>query len=302
MTTFSSVLSDHWKTGRGSAAVPAPFLVCGIVNVTPDSFYDGGTHAGTQSAVEHAQKLISEGAGLLDIGGESSRPNAAPVSEADEFARVVPVVSTLHALRAGMSSSDYPWRISVDTYKAKTAAAALGAGADIINDISACAFEPALLDVVAQYKPGYVLMHSQGKPDTMQKAPHYDNVVDEIYAFFEREMSRLVRAGLPEENIVLDPGIGFGKLPEHNVAIIQNIRRFSSLGRPSMGALSNKSLFGALLGLAPHERQHATQIATALLASRGVAIHRVHEVAPTVQTLRLAAALAEVKGGEKKIK
>ncbi len=280
-----------WILKGGREFRPAPFCVYGIVNVTPDSFYDGGQHETTEAAVQHGRRLVDDGAHILDIGAESSRPYAAPVSLEEELARVLPVVDGLKGLRdvAGL-----PVPLSVDTYKAATAAAVLDAGADIINDISACAFDPALRDVVAQYRPGYVLMHSLGKPGTMQDAPTYADVVDDILAFFEREMAALTAAGLPEGHIVLDPGIGFGKTMEHNFDILRHIERFSTLGRPVFMGLSNKSLFGALLGLAPHERGTATQVATALLAGRGVRYHRVHDVVATVHTLRLVAAMGAV--------
>lgn len=277
-----------WMIRGGRVYSPAPFCVFGIVNVTPDSFYDGGQHPTASTATAHALKLLDDGADVLDVGAESSRPFAPPVSLEDELDRIVPVLQALQHHRTTNHASSL---ISVDTYKAGTAVAALEAGADIINDISACAFDPGLRDVVAQYKPGYILMHSLGRPDSMQVAPAYDNVVDELMAFFEREMQRMVKAGLPESHILLDPGIGFGKLLEHNLAILRSIERFESLGRPVFMGLSNKSLFGDLLGLAKGERGSATQVATALLAARGVRYHRVHDVAATVRTLRLVASM-----------
>lgn len=278
----------HWEIAGGRAIGPAPFFIFGIVNVTPDSFYDGGRHDGPDSAVSHALQLAEQGAHVLDIGGESSRPYADPVSQEDEIRRVLPVVK---ALRDRTGGNGLPWALSVDTYKSGTAAAVLEAGAGIINDISACSFDPALKDVIAQYKPGYVLMHSPCRPETMQDKPAYGNVVEEILDFFEKKLKELVVAGVPEQRIILDPGIGFGKLLEHNLDILRHIDRFMSLGRPVMGALSNKSMFGQLLGLAADERQNATQAATALLAARGVRFHRVHEVRLAAQTLNLAAEL-----------
>lgn len=280
--------SATWTIRGGRGFFPAPFCVFGIVNVTPDSFYDGGLHQEAAFAIAHATQLMEAGAHVLDVGAESSRPFAAPVSLAEEQDRLMPVV---HGLRALITAQGTPPILSIDTYKAGTAQAALDAGAEIINDISACAFDPALRDVVAHYKPGYILMHSLGKPTTMQQAPRYDNVVDDILAFFERNMRMLQAAGLPEEHILLDPGIGFGKTLEHNLAILQQIERFATLGRPVFMGLSNKSLFGALLGLAPDQRATATQVATALLAARGVRYHRVHDVAETVRTLQLVTAM-----------
>lgn len=299
-------MTKQWTIRGGGVYCPAPFSIFGIVNVTPDSFYDGGCHNGTADAIAHAHRLVAEGAHVLDLGAESSRPFAPPVSLEEELARLIPVMEGLAeyaytervgevcvAMAEGEKSTTIATKplLSVDTYKAATAVAALEAGAHIINDISACAFDPALRDVVAQYRPAYVLMHSQGKPETMQLAPQYDNVVDDIIAFFEHEMTAMVKAGLPEEYIVLDVGIGFGKTMAQNFAILQNMERFVRLGRPLFMGLSNKSLFSDLLGLPKDGRQCVTQVATALLAARGVAYHRVHDVAATRQTLKLVSAM-----------
>jgi dihydropteroate synthase len=182
--------------------------------------------------------------------------------------------------------------LAVDTVKAGCAVAALDAGAVIVNDISACAFDPELLGVVADRKPGYVLMHSQGRPETMQRDPRYGDVVEEILAFFEEKLAMLVRAGLPEDRVVLDPGIGFGKRLDHNCAILRRLDRFLVLGRPLYIGLSNKAFFGALLDLPVDGRGPATTVATALCAAKGARIHRVHDVAATRLALRLAEALA----------
>lgn len=277
-----------WTITGGRVLGPAPFLLAGIINATPDSFYDGGRHFAPAVAVSRGRELAQQGAQILDIGGESTRPGAQQVAEADELARVVPVI---RALAEHADSGPVPV-LAVDTYKAKVAAAALEAGAAIVNDVSACRYDPALLDVLAQHKPGYVLMHSQGEPRTMQHNPHYGDVVDDICAFFEERLAVLVAAGVPEANIVLDPGIGFGKLLEHNLAILRGVERFGRLGRPLYLGLSNKSLWGALLGLGPQERQQATAVATALLVARGVLVHRVHEVALSHQAAQVAAALS----------
>lgn len=271
---------------------PAPFFIAGVVNVTPDSFYDGGRHPDSISGVEHAALLARQGAEMLDIGGESTRPYADPVSLEQELERVVPVVAEL---ARGVSNGEGELltpALSVDTYKAGVAAAALDAGADVINDVSAFEFDPELLDVVAQYKPGYVLMHSLGRPETMQDAPSYENVVDEMLAFFERKLEILDKAGLPKENVTLDPGIGFGKLLEHNLEIMRNIERFKVFGLPLYVGLSNKSLWQGLLGLGVESRQNATQAGVAVMAMKGVAVHRVHEVALTRQTLAVVKAAA----------
>lgn len=272
-----------WTLRGGKAFTPAPFGIMGIVNITPDSFYDGGRHASTEAAIAHARQLLRDGAHILDLGAESSRPGATPVSPGEEQQRLLPVLRQLR--------NDGAPPLSVDTYHADTARAALEAGADIINDISACAMDPALREVILEHKPGYVLMHSRGTPETMQRNPRYINVVDEVMAFFESRLNSLVAAGLPEGRIVLDPGIGFGKCMEHNAALLQHIDRVLEFGRPVLMGLSMKSLFGALLGLPAEQRGTATQVATALLARRGVALHRVHDVADTARTLRLVQAM-----------
>jgi len=274
-----------WTLKGGAVLGPALFLIAGIVNVTPDSFYDGGWHAGPEAGIAHGLKLAEEGAHVLDVGGESTRPYAEEVSEQEETDRVVPVIK-------GLLLAETEAVISVDTYKAKVAAAALEAGASILNDVSAFAFEPELLDVIGQYKPGYVLMHSLGKPGTMQDAPRYESVVDDILAFFETKLEMLDKAGLPRDRVTLDPGIGFGKTLEHNLHILREIDRFLALGLPVYMGLSNKSLWQELLGLEVGERQNATQAATAVLAGKGIGIHRVHEVKLTRQTLTIVHELA----------
>jgi len=274
-----------WTVKGGKVLGPAPFFIAGIVNVTPDSFYDGGTHADMESGVAHALELARQGAHILDVGGESTRPYSDSVDEAEELRRVLPVIEGLIEARTHSV-------ISVDTYKAKVAARCLEAGAAIINDVSGFRFEPELLDVLAEYKPGYVLMHSLGRPEDMQDEPRYGDVVSEIMAFFEERLAVLDNAGLPLDRVVLDPGIGFGKKLEHNLTILREIERFHELGLPLYMGLSNKSLWQGLLGLEVGQRRNATQAATALLAAKGVPIHRVHEVELTRQTLTIARELA----------
>lgn len=302
-------------------------LIMGVVNCTPDSFYDGGQHEDPEAAFRHGLILASQGAGILDVGGESTRPGSRPVGLEEEAGRVLPVIRGLRdalakpgviaasgtggAERTGSfvvegravcaSSPDSATHcraiagaaavISIDTTKAAVAAAALEAGADIVNDVSACRFEPGLLDVLQQFQPGYVLMHAQGRPETMQVQPVYDDVVDDVCRFLEDRMNVLVRSGLPETTIVLDPGIGFGKRLEHNLELLGNMHRLIRIGRPVLVGLSNKSFWKGLLGLALGERGTATQVATALLAAKGVGIHRVHDVAATFQTLQIVQAL-----------
>jgi dihydropteroate synthase len=270
-----------WHLKGGRALQLDPFCIMGVLNVTPDSFYDGGRHFDPGRAVEHARTMLEQGASIIDIGGESTRPFSDRVAADEELNRVIPVMEQiLHKSPEAV--------LSVDTFKAAVAHKALESGAMIVNDVSAGRFDPELADVLASHRPGYVLMHSQGRPEEMQKSPSYDDVVGEILAFFEDRLARLTRSGLPEDRIALDPGLGFGKLLEHNLEILRHIDRFFSLGRPVLVGLSNKSMWGKLLGVGPEERQNATQAATALMAAKGVRLHRVHEVDLTWQTLTVA--------------
>ncbi|MCH5278016.1 MAG: dihydropteroate synthase [Desulfovibrionaceae bacterium] len=298
---------DSAAPGPGGALATnpvAPYWIWGIVNVTPDSFSDGGRHNTPEAALAHARALAAQGAAVLDIGGASSRPGASELDAAGEAARVMPVIRGLLAGRAAARAQDSPSSrprgasifplVSVDTWRADVAEAALDAGADIINDISACVWEPRLAEVLAARRPGYVLMHCQGRPGHMQDAPRYADVVDEVTAFFERRMAALVRAGLPETNIILDPGIGFGKTPEHNLALLTRTGRLLELGRPLLLGLSRKSLFGDMFGLKPAERDGITAVATALMAERGYAHHRVHDAAAARRALALVRAVGPV--------
>ncbi|SCM74313.1 dihydropteroate synthase [Desulfovibrio sp. 86] len=280
----ASVEDATWYVKGGRALkTPSPFGVMGIVNLTPDSFYDGGVHHMPPAGLEHALTLLEQGADILDLGAESSRPGAAELPPDEEIQRLAPVLMGLRR--------QAPWAsVSVDTYHAATAAAVLEQGAVIINDISACAFDPGLLDVLVQYKPGYVLMHSQGRPETMQHNPRYEDVRREVREFFERNLARLVRAGLPEDRIVLDPGIGFGKTLAHNLELLAHPEDWLGFGRPVLMALSMKSVFGGLLSLPPARRGAATVAATALLRARGIFWHRVHHVADARQALAVATA------------
>ncbi|MCR5814390.1 MAG: dihydropteroate synthase [Desulfovibrio sp.] len=256
----------------------------GIVNCTDDSFYAQTRTPRPRQAIRRALDLIAQGAHILDLGAESSRPYAQALNPADERARLLPVLTSLKNRGAFLS---------VDTWHAKTAAMALDCGCSIINDISAARWDPELLDVLVSWKPGYVLMHSGGRPWEMQDNPVYSDVVDEELRFFSEQMNRLVRAGLPEERIVLDLGIGFGKNLSHNLALLRAAPRFLSFGRPLLVGLSMKSLFQKLFGLATQDRVLPTQVACALLLERGVFWHRVHHVAETRRTLLLTLAMQQ---------
>lgn len=276
--------TDRWIIRGGRAFCPAPFCLVGILNCTPDSFSDGGQFVDPRVAVAHGLQLLDDGAAILDIGAESTRPFATPVAASEECARLLPVLEQIRTRRPSAL-------LSVDTFKAHVAKAALEAGADIINDVSACAFDPALREVLVQYQPGYVLMHSQGRPSDMQIAPRYTAIVEEMLSFFESRMAELVRAGLPEDRIVLDPGVGFGKNREHTEALLKGMERLQTLGRPLYVGLSRKSMFQMVLGLETSQREEVTHLAVALLAARGVRYHRVHDVAGCAQALRLVTAI-----------
>lgn len=284
MVPRESVETVSWSIGRGRALGPAPFFVVGILNVTPDSFYDGGQSAKVDAAVASGLRLLDDGADILDIGGESTRPFSEPVSVEDELGRVLPVVQAILAERPDTV-------ISVDTTKAVVARECLQAGATIINDVSGFEADPGLLAVLAEYQCGYVLMHSLGKPATMQVAPVYAVVLRDLHDYFERKLDILYKAGLAAEKIVLDPGIGFGKTLDHNLEILRNMAHFMDLGRPLYMGLSNKSLWKALLGREGKGRNAATLAATAVLLSQGVRIHRVHEVREARDGLIVAHAL-----------
>ncbi|MDR1776421.1 MAG: dihydropteroate synthase [Desulfovibrio sp.] len=276
--------------GNTSLRPPAPFGVMGIVNLTPDSFYDGGRYVVPEAGITRALSLCNEGADIVDFGAETTRPGCIPISSEEEQGRLMPVLLAALDIYPDMV-------VSVDTYHAETAAAALARGAVIINDISACSFDPGLTDVLVQYKPGYVLMHHKVEQQTAGRDPCRVDIRKDVRNFFEREMNRLVRAGLPENRIALDPGIGFGKKCAHNTELLAHPEDWLVFGRPVLMGLSMKTVFGDLLGLPTEARGTATQVATALLWDRGVFWHRVHDVAETRRTLALAAALHRREGG-----
>ncbi len=283
-----------WVLQGGRSEISGPFVVAGIVNVTPDSFSDGGKYAETGAAARHARLLVEQGAGIVDIGGESTRPGAEAIRPGEELLRVLPVVRDVVAMRDAARNAAF--HVSVDTWRAATATAALDAGADIVNDISGGTFDPAMAAVLGERKPGYVLTHCPAPPRTMQRHAAYADVTAEVLAFFEARMNALVRAGLPESHMVLDPGIGFGKTGEHNLALLRAIERLQSLGRPLYIGISRKSFLGALPGGDAGNRDASTQVLTALMAARGVMVHRVHDVAGAVAALRLVTLLDEDRG------
>ena len=252
----------------------------GVVNVTPDSFSDGGLWFDADSAVRHGHELAAEGAGVLDVGGESTRPGAAPVPLAEELERVVPVVERLSA--GGHT-------VSVDTRKAAVAEAALQAGARIVNDVSAFRLEPGMAELVAAGGAHCCLMHMLGDdPRTMQDDPHYDDVVSEVKAFLEERLAFAVAEGVPEDRVWLDPGIGFGKTLEHNLELLRRIDEIVAIGRPVVVGASRKSFLGRITGAEPRERVAATVAVNVLAFERGAQVFRVHDVRPTVDALAVA--------------
>jgi dihydropteroate synthase len=256
------------------------YTIMGVVNVTPDSFSDGGRYLDARAAIDHGQQLAAEGAAILDVGGESTRPGADPVSEEEELRRVVPVVEGL----AGVA------RVSIDTSKTAVAAAALDAGADYVNDVTAFRGDPELAGLVGERGVDCCLMHMLGTPRTMQQDPRYGDVVSEVKAFLEARLAYAVGEGVAEERVMLDPGIGFGKTVEHNLELIRRLDEIVALGRPVVFGVSRKSFLGKLTGRDVGERAVATAAANVLALERGASIFRVHDVPETVDALTVAAA------------
>jgi dihydropteroate synthase len=258
--------------------------VMGILNVTPDSFSDGGSFADPAAAVRRAGLMLEEGAAILDVGGESTRPGAREVPTAVEIDRVVPVIRGIRALGTAVP-------ISVDTRKAEVAEAALAAGANIVNDVSALG-DPEMGRVVARHDAGLVLMHMQGTPETMQDDPAYEDVVEQVAAHLGERLERARLDGVAPERVVLDPGIGFGKTAEHNLALIRGLPRLAALGRPVLLGASRKAFLGRILGGAPPDaRLHATIGACVAGLIFGARIFRVHDVRPVAEALRVAEAV-----------
>ena len=281
-----------WRCGSHELVLDVRTLVMGIVNVTPDSFSDGGMFGDDpDAAIRHGAGLAALGADILDVGGESTRPGADPVPEAIELERVVPVVQGL------VKAVDVP--ISVDTRKPEVARAALDAGASIVNDISAAA-APGMLDVVREMGAGLVMMHMQGQPKTMQAAPTYTDVVTEVRGFLAERIGAAVGAGVPRTHICVDPGIGFGKSMEHNLALLRGIAGFRELRVPVMVGVSRKRFIGELSGAElPEDRVEGTAGAVAWCATQGVDLVRVHDVREMMRVLRVVDALSRVTPRER---
>ena len=263
---------------------PRPALVMGVLNVTPDSFSDGGRFASIEAAVEQALELAAQGADILDIGGESSRPGAVSVSEADELRRVIPVLEKV----AGRITIP----ISVDTVKPRVAKAAIAAGASIVNDIAANRKDPEMWEIVAEAKAGYVLMHMQGTPETMQKRPVYENVVEEVGKFFSQQLKHVMASGVKREQVILDVGIGFGKTLEHNLQLLASLNSFTKWERPLLLGVSRKGFIGQVTDAPTAADRLAGSLACACWgAAAGVSIIRAHDVKATRAALRMTEAI-----------
>jgi dihydropteroate synthase len=259
-------------------------VVMGILNVTPDSFYDGGRYAQVEAAVQRAVQMAEEGADVIDVGGESTRPGSQPVPEEEELRRVLPVIEAVR------ERVDVP--ISIDTTKSHVAERALQAGACMVNDISGLGFDPRMAAVVAHYGALCCVVHIQGTPQTMQQNPQYEDVVRDISRYFEERLARAQQAGIPRENIWLDPGIGFGKTVEHNLEILRRLREFTAFGLPILIGTSRKSFIGRILGgLPPEERLEGTAATVVIAIMNGANAVRVHDVREMVRVARMTDAV-----------
>jgi len=264
----------------------APFQLMGIVNVTPDSFSDGGLYLGPDAAIAHARRLAAEGADILDVGGESTRPGAAPVAADEELRRIEPVFE-------GIAGA--PARLSIDTSKAPVARAAIERGASIVNDVSALRADRAMVGLIAETEVACCLMHMLGEPRTMQRDPRYADVVDEVKAFLEERLRFAVSEGVREERIMLDPGIGFGKTVAHNLTLLRRLAELAVLGRPLVVGTSRKSFLGRIIADDAAERLPGTIATNVLAFERGASVFRVHDVAPVRAALATAAATLDAR-------
>jgi dihydropteroate synthase len=277
-----------WRVGERMFDCSERTLVMGILNVTPDSFSDGGTFLDRATAIAHATRMIDDGADILDVGGESTRPGSTPVSADEELERVHPVIQRLAELHPAVP-------ISIDTRKADVAAEALDAGATIVNDVSGGA-DPAMFEVVRDREAAVVLMHMQGDPTTMQEAPHYDDVVGEVHEYLRQRIEAAELAGIDPERIAVDPGIGFGKDLDHNLELMHGVDAFLDLGRPVGVGPSRKKFIGTILDLPQEERVEGTVGAVVWMVARGAHLVRVHDVREVVRAVRVSDAIARGRG------
>jgi dihydropteroate synthase len=275
-----------WKVAGRTVDLSRQALIMGVLNVTPDSFSDGGEFFTTEKAVEQGKRMAAEGAQIIDVGGESTRPGAEAVSADDEMARVLPVIEKLR--------ETLPALISIDTSKADVARAALEAGASIINDVTGGNGDRKMMPLAAERGAGFIVMHMQGTPRTMQAAPHYDDVVSDVANFFRQQYARALECGIDSMAIAFDPGIGFGKTVGHNLSLLANLARLRVEERPIVIGVSRKSSLGKMIGSDAMEDRLAPTIAlTAMLRERGANVLRVHDVKENVAALRVAEALLE---------
>lgn len=256
-------------------------FVMGVLNVTPDSFFDGGVYPHKQGAVECARQMVSDGADIIDVGGESTRPGSEPVSIDEELRRVIPVIEEI---------KDLGIPISIDSYKPRVVKEAFNAGASMVNDINGLR-TPGMIELAAELDATVVLMHMQGTPKSMQDKPRYQEVVNDIKSFFTQQTTKALDAGVKKENIILDPGIGFGKTLEHNLEILRRLSEFKTLGFPILIGPSRKSFIGEIIGLPPEERLEGTLAALALSIMKGVDFIRVHDVKEAVRVARVCDAV-----------
>ena len=277
MTLFTN---NGWSCGEETG-------IMGIINVTPDSFSDGGKYANVEAAVMRAKQMVADGADIIDIGGESSRPGAEPITANEECRRVIPVVQAL--------AEQFQIPISVDTYKAKVAREALSAGACVINDITALHGDPNMCQIIADAQAGVILMHMQGVPAIMQKAPTYQNVVLEVHAWLTEVASQAVDRGIDSSRIMIDPGIGFGKTFDHNLEILRNLIQFRGIGYPLLVGVSRKKFIGQILDLPVHQREEGTAATVAWSIINGANVVRVHDVAKMKQVAQVIDAIYRTK-------
>lgn len=279
-------MARTWRCRDVDLTVGGRTLVMGVVNVTPDSFSDGGLFADREAAVAHGARLVDEGADIIDIGGESTRPGAEPISIDEELARVLPVIEGLRASRPDAV-------LSIDTRRSEVAAAALDAGAHLVNDVSG-GRDPAMFPVVREGRAGLVLMHMQGEPQTMQEQPRYDDVVAEVHEYLRERVEAALFAGVEAARIAVDPGIGFGKDLGHNLELLRSLDRFTDLDATLVVGVSRKRFIGTLtMSEDPQERLEGSLAAAVWSAARGADVVRVHDVAETVRALRVTDAIVE---------
>jgi len=272
-----------FRIGKKKFDLVSDTLVMGIINVTPDSFYDGGKYDHKDQAVKRVSEMVADGADIIDIGGLSSRPGSKPVSPEEEIKRTIPVVESV--------SNNFDTLISIDTYRSEVALEAISAGARMVNDISAFNMDKNMAAVVADKGVSVTLMHMQGKPESMQENPQYENVIDEIYEYLDGKASTAIDAGVSPDKIILDPGIGFGKTLDHNLSILNKISEFRSMGYPIMMGASRKAFIGTILDLPAEDRLEGSLAAAVWSVINGVNILRVHDVAETVRSVKIARAI-----------